>query len=71
MFVFEVTINGLGAANHAALGLVLGEVLGQEAGVSVRIVASDDNETIKVERDRIFERVFELLGRLDFVTART
>lgn len=71
VLVLQVTIDGLGAANDAALGLVLSKVLGQQASIGVGVVATDDNEAIKVKGLSVLERILELLRLLNFVSAGT
>ncbi len=49
VLVFQITINGLGAANNFTLGLLAGEVLGEQACVRIRVITTNHNETIEVE----------------------
>ena len=69
MFILEVTVDSLWAANDFALSAVLSEVLGKEACIRVRIIATNNYETIKVEILRILERVSELLRGLNLMTS--
>ena len=71
VLVFQVAINCLGTSNDLALGLLLGEVLSQEAGIGVRVVATDHNKSVKIELDSVFEGAGKLLRGLNLVTART
>lgn len=71
VLVLQITINGLGAANHFTLGLLAGEVLGEQACVRVRVIATNHNETIEVEFLGIAQGVGKLFGGLDFVASRT
>ena len=70
MLILKVTVDSLGASNDLALGLVLGEVLGQEARVSVRVVTADHDKTVEIERLRIRQRASKLLRGLNLVTTR-
>jgi len=69
VFVLEVTVDGLGAANDLAVGVVLGEVLSQETGVGVRVITTNHDETVELEVGHVLEGASELLGGLDLVAS--
>jgi len=71
VLVLQVTVDGLGAADNLALGLLAREVLGEQASVRVGVITANHNKAIKVELDCIVKRVCELLRRLNLVTSRT
>lgn len=48
MLILEIAINSLGAANNTALGILALEVLGKKASIGVRVITTNNNETIKV-----------------------
>ena len=55
MFILQVTVDGLRATNDNGLSLVLSKVLTEKASIGVRVITSDDAETIEVELSAVFE----------------
>ena len=71
MLVLEIAIDSLGAANNTALGILTLEVFGKKASIGVRVITTDNNETIKVKCLSVGERACELLRGLNLMTSRT
>ena len=69
VLVLQVAVNGLGSADHARAAVVLREVLRQQAGVGVRVIAADDDQPVQLEALAVLHGLLELLGGLDLVAA--
>ena len=67
MLVFEIAVDRLGAADDNCLGLVDCEVLSKNASVGVRVVASDDDKSVKVKGCAVLQRVFFVNSTLNLV----
>lgn len=63
-----VTCRGWGRGAYACLGLLGAEVLGEDGGVGVRVVAADHDEAIETEALAHGAASGELGGGLDLVT---
>lgn len=68
MLILQVTIDSFWTSNNTALRVVFGEVLGEEACVRVRVITSDDGDTVEVEGIASLKRGLELFWRLDLVS---
>ena len=55
MFVLKISVNGLRAPNNDCLSSVLCKVFTEKASISVRVVTTDDAETVEVELSAVFE----------------
>jgi hypothetical protein len=49
VLIFQITIDGLRTSDNATFGVISGEVLGKQACVGVRVITTDDGETVKVK----------------------
>ena len=46
MLILKIAINSLRAANDTALGILALEILGKKASIGVRVITTDNDETI-------------------------
>lgn len=70
MLILKVTVDSLWASNDLAFGLVLLEILCQQACIGVRVIATNYNKTIEIKGLRICQRAGKLLRGLNLVSSR-
>ena len=69
VLVLQVTVDGLGHANHLDACIMCLVVLGQNCSVSIAVVTTDDYHSSDFELAQDLEASLELLGLLQLGTA--
>ena len=69
LFVFQVAVDRLRTADHLYSGIDRGIVLGQDAGVGVGVVATDDDQCLDVQLSQYLQSGFELFGLVQLGTS--
>jgi len=69
-FVFKVSVYGLWAPYYSSWATIFLEVLSKQASISIWIIATNYNKTIKLERLAMLERFLELFFGFNFMSSR-
>jgi len=70
VLVLQITIDGLGAADNSDGAVVGLKVFGQQAGVGIGVITSDDDQTVQFKGLAVSQRALELFGSFNLVSSR-